>query len=54
MKNLKQKLKNMIHKIRDVKKPAVIKNNYIGLGEEEVAFEIGEMGFDKYGNLVKW
>jgi hypothetical protein len=22
--------------------------------DNEVAFELGELGFDKYGNLVKW
>ena len=29
-------------------------NNSPDLQQEEVFFEIGSLGFDKYGNLIKW
>jgi hypothetical protein len=53
LENLKAYFKKNKLDMRDHYKGKVKKNNYVPFSNE-IAFKIGEMGFDKYGNLVTW
>ena len=53
LKTIKNNFMNNFLKRKDTINTKNKKNNYEEF-QEEVAFEQGEMGFDKYGNLVKW
>ncbi len=53
LKTIKNNFMNNFLKRKDIINTKNKKNNYEEL-QEEVTFEQGDMGFDKYGNLVKW
>ncbi len=53
LKTIKNNFMNNFLKRKDIINTKNKKNNYEEF-QEEVTFEQGDMGFDKYGNLVKW
>lgn len=53
IKNMKANFKKKKLELNNTLKTQQNKNNYVPFSNE-IAFKIGDLGFDEYGNLVKW
>jgi hypothetical protein len=53
IKDMKSNFKKNKIELNNTIKAQQKKNNYVPFSTE-IDFKIGEMGFDKYGNLVTW